>query len=203
MNRTLILSLLGALVSVSFAAETPAPAASSNTQWLSYNGNVNGQRYADLTQINATNAAQLGEVCRLKVDDTGAFHTGILQIEGVLYFTTASDTLAVDATNCAVRWRHHYVAEETGGSALQVNRGVAHANGKLFRGTLDGRLLAIEMASGKTAWQFQIGDDFKAGKTRTRLAAMVARRVQSKIDAALRAAGPRPIGEDNIGVDAP
>ena len=32
---------------------------------------------------------------------------------------------------------------------------------------------------------------------------MAARRVQSKIDAALRAAGPRPVGEDNIGVDAP
>ena len=52
-------------------------------------------------------------------------------------------------------------------------------------------------------WQFQIGNDVKAGKTRTRLAAMAARRVQSKIDAALRAAGPRPVGEDNIGVDAP
>ncbi len=158
MKRTLILSFLWSLTSASAAAESPVPLAPGNTQWLSYNGNVNGQRYADLTQINATNAAQLGEVCRLKVDDTGAFHTGILQIDGVLYFTTATDTLAVDATNCAVRWRHHYVAEETGGSALQVNRGLAHANGKLFRGTLDGRLLAIEMASGKTAWQYQIGD---------------------------------------------
>ena len=134
MKRTLILSFLVALTGANVVAESPAPAAPRNTQWLSYNGNVNGQRYADLTQINATNAAQLGEVCRLKVDDIGAFHTGILQIDGVLYFTTATDTLAVDATNCAVRWRHHYVAEEAAGSALQVNRGAAHANGKLFRG---------------------------------------------------------------------
>ncbi|MSR14118.1 MAG: hypothetical protein EXR86_06030 [Gammaproteobacteria bacterium] len=119
---------------------------------------MNGQRYVELNQINTTNAAQLGEVCRLKVDDAGAFHTGILQLGGVLYFTTASDTLAVDATNCALRWRHHYVAEEPGGSALQVNRGVAHANGKLFRGTTDGRLLAIDLGTGKTVWQFQIGD---------------------------------------------
>ena len=47
-------------------------------------------------------------------------------------------------------------------------------------------------------WQFQIGNDVKAGKTRTRLAAMAARRVQSRIDAALRLAGPRRVGEDNL-----
>lgn len=52
-------------------------------------------------------------------------------------------------------------------------------------------------------WQFQIGDDVKAGKTKTRLAAMAARRVQSKIDAELRTADPRPVGEDNNSVDAP
>ena len=47
-------------------------------------------------------------------------------------------------------------------------------------------------------WQFPIGDDVKAGKTRTKLAAMAARRVQSRIDAALRLAGPRRVGEDNL-----
>ena len=50
-------------------------------------------------------------------------------------------------------------------------------------------------------WQFQIGSDVKAGKTRTRLAAMAARRVQSKIDAALRAAGLTPVDESNDGVE--
>ncbi len=155
MQRVTVLGLVLFAACGSVTAESVAPI---NTQWTSYNGNVNGQRFADLNQINATNVAQLGEVCRVKVDDAGAFHSGILQLDGTLYFTTASDTLAVDATTCAVRWRHHYVMEETGGSALQVNRGVAYANGKLFRGTTDGRLLAIDMASGKTAWQFQIGD---------------------------------------------
>lgn len=39
-------------------------------------------------------------------------------------------------------------------------------------------------------WRFQIGDKVKTGKTQTRLAALAARRVKSKIDAALRAAKP-------------
>ena len=37
-------------------------------------------------------------------------------------------------------------------------------------------------------WRFQIGNTIKTGRTQTRLAALAARRVQSKIDAALRAA---------------
>jgi len=51
-------------------------------------------------------------------------------------------------------------------------------------------------------WQFQIGDDVKTGKTRTRRAAMAARRVQSRIDAALQEAAA-PVGQDNDAVDAP
>ncbi len=38
-------------------------------------------------------------------------------------------------------------------------------------------------------WQFQIGESIRTGKTNTRLAALVARRVQMKIDAALRVSG--------------
>lgn len=39
-------------------------------------------------------------------------------------------------------------------------------------------------------WRFQIGDEVKSGRTQTRLAELAARRVQSKIDAALRVAKP-------------
>ncbi len=140
------------------AAAQPVVSVPDDTNWTSYNENVNGQRYVALTQITPENAAQLGEVCRLKVEEVGAFHTGILEIDGVLYFTTATDTLAIDATNCKQIWRNHYVTEDHGGSALQVNRGVAYANGKLYRGTVDSRFLAIDAATGKTVWQYQVGD---------------------------------------------
>jgi alcohol dehydrogenase (cytochrome c) len=138
------------------AADGESPPADTN--WTSYNHNVNGQRWVELDQINVDNAARLGEVCRLQVEEVGAFHTGILALDGVLYFTTATDTLAVDATDCTLRWRHRYVADDPGGSPLLVNRGLAYANGLLYRGTLDSRLLAIDAATGKTAWQHQIGD---------------------------------------------
>ena len=127
-----------------------------DTNWMSYNGTVNGQRYSSLDQINGQNVALLAEVCRLKVDDSGTFQAGLIQIDGTLYMTNSHDTLAVDATNCTVRWRSIYKPEQE--DVFQVNRGVAFANGRLFRGTPDARLLAIDAATGKTLWQQQIGD---------------------------------------------
>src|ERR1700741_619205 len=112
----------------------------ADTNWMSYNGTVNGQRYSSLDQINVQNVASLTEVCRLKIDDSGTFPAGLIQIDGTLYFTNSHDTLAVDATNCTVRWRNVYKPEQE--DVFQVNRGVAFSNGKLFRGTPDARLLA-------------------------------------------------------------
>lgn len=45
-------------------------------------------------------------------------------------------------------------------------------------------------------WRFQLGETVKTGRTQTRLAALASRRVQSKIDAALRAAKLSPPKRD-------
>lgn len=151
-----------AIVSLAASAAGPAggdaagAAEVADTRWLSYNGTADGQRYAHVGQITPANAGQLAEHCRIKLDGSGSLHTGLVQLDGVLYLTTAHDTIALDATNCAQRWRHHYTPEQP--EVFPVNRGVAYANGKLFRGTSDGRLLAIEAATGKTLWQQQVGD---------------------------------------------
>jgi alcohol dehydrogenase (cytochrome c) len=128
----------------------------ADTDWPSYNNTANGQRYSTLDQITTANVAQLSEVCRLKVDDSGTFQPGMLEIEGVLYFTTGHDTLAIDARTCAEHWRHVYRSEQQ--DVAPNNRGVAYANGKLFRGTPDARLIALDAATGKLLWKQQVGD---------------------------------------------
>ncbi|MBM4255869.1 MAG: c-type cytochrome [Deltaproteobacteria bacterium] len=148
-----VLTITATLLS---SARIQAADGPTDTNWMTYNGTVNGQRYSSLDQINVQNVASLKEVCRLKVDDSGTFQAGLLQINGTLYMTNAHDTLAVDATNCTLRWRHVYKSEQE--DIFQVNRGVAYANGKLFRGTPDARMLAIDAATGKTIWQQQVGD---------------------------------------------
>ena len=129
-----------------------------NSNWLSYNNNINGQRYIALNQINRENAKDLGQVCSLKVDQIGAFHTSILHIDGLLYFTTATDTIAVDSATCKLKWRHHHNERAIEITTLRVNRGLAYANGVLYRGTVDSRLLAIDALTGETVWEYQVGD---------------------------------------------
>ena len=134
--------------------DTPAGA-----EWPSYNKTLEGQRYSPLTQINAGNADKLAEVCRLKVADTGSFQAGLLVIAGVMYATTATDTLAVDPTNCKTLWRHHYRRGEA--AAFPVNRGVAFYAGRLFRGTDDGQVIALDARTGTELWANKIGDPAK------------------------------------------
>ena len=127
-----------------------------DTHWPAYNNTANGQRYSPLDQITTANVAGLQEVCRFKVDDSGSFQAGLVELDGTLYLSNAHDTLAIDARTCALRWRNVYRPEQQ--DVFQINRGVAYANGKLFRGTPDARLLAIDASTGKTVWQQQVGD---------------------------------------------
>lgn len=153
--RHLALSFFAALVSSNASAQG-APTSGPDTQWPSYNGTVDGQRFAPIDKITVANASRLGEVCRVKVDEVGSFHTGLVEVDGLIYLTTASDTFAIDATTCAIRWRHSWALEQDG--VWMINRGVAYANGKVFRGTPDARLIALDALTGKVAWQEQVGD---------------------------------------------
>ncbi len=163
------LLLAGATLSgYSLAASVPGNAAGSqaaNVDWPSYNNDPMAQRYSPLKQIKAGNVASLKEVCRVKIQDGGSFQTSPIVVEGVMYLTTARDTVALDPTTCKEIWRNTYKSSHE--DVWAVNRGVAYMNGMLFRGTGDGQLLAIDAKTGKQVWQDAAGDpsrgEFLAG----------------------------------------
>lgn len=126
------------------------------SDWAYYNKTLDGQRYSPLTQINVRNASTLVEVCRLKVSDQGSFQAGLIIVGDTLFATQANDTIALDAATCAVKWRHHYRRSQPG--VLPVNRGVAYSNGRLFRGTDDARLIALDAQTGAELWTDVVGD---------------------------------------------
>jgi alcohol dehydrogenase (cytochrome c) len=134
-----------------FSAAVCAQEASPGANWLNYNNSLDGQRYSPLRQINLANASQLGEVCRVQIDGPTSFHGGLIVRDGVIYTGTARETVALDATTCALKWKFVYQPEEArcGGSS----RGVALLDGRVFRGTCDGRLVAIDAATGKLLWK--------------------------------------------------
>lgn len=135
------------LASAAALAQQPAPGG----EWLSYNNGLHGQRYSPLKQIDVGNAARLGEVCRAQIDGPSSFHAGLVVHGDTLYTATPRETVALDATTCALRWQFTYRPEEErcGGS----NRGVALHDGRIFRGTCDGRLIALDAATGRLLWK--------------------------------------------------
>jgi len=145
------------LIAVALAAGGIAAAqeASPGSQWLSVNNRLDGQRFSPLKEITPANASQLREACRVQIDGPTTFHAGIVEVNGTLYTDTGLETVAIDATTCAVRWKYSYVPEEDRYSPS--NRGLAVLNGRVFRGTGDARLIALDAATGKLLWKNVIG----------------------------------------------
>jgi PQQ-dependent dehydrogenase (methanol/ethanol family) len=138
------------------AASEPAGPGRIGLQWPSYNLKLNGQRFSPLDQIDAHNAGQLGEVCRVQIDGPTSFTAGLIVVDGTIFTTTSTETVAIDATTCAVRWKFSYTPDET--EQAPSNRGVAVLDGRVFRGTADGRVIALDAGTGRLLWKNVAGD---------------------------------------------
>ncbi len=124
--------------------------------WLLTNRDYAGQRFSDLKQITRQNAASLRPVWMYQAGDTNTFHTNPLVYRGVMYLTTATSTIALDATNGKVMWRHNW--RPKGKPGWPVQRGVAIKDGFVVRGTHDGYLIALDAATGALLWERAIVD---------------------------------------------
>jgi len=139
-------------------------AAEGNSEWLSYGRTYSEQRYSPLTQIRRDNVKQLGLAWYHEFDpdsDRGMEATPLI-VDGVIYTTTSwSRVHALDAKTGAVKWS--YDPKVDGQKARDaccdvVNRGVAVWKGKVYVGALDGRLIALDAATGKEVWSVQTTD---------------------------------------------
>jgi alcohol dehydrogenase (cytochrome c) len=140
-------------------AATPATSASAGSEdWITYNGPPSGDRYSPLAQITAANVGQIRQVCAFDAPEAVNFQSGIVAVKGVLYFTLFNHTYAVDGASCQQKWTHTRPEPDT---FLMVNRGVAYNDGKVFRGTGDAHVLAIDATDGRQLWDITIGDASK------------------------------------------
>ena len=143
-------------------SQTELNAAGESVEWLLPNHDYAGQRFVDPKHIKRDNAAQLRPVCIYQAGDVGRFQPNPLVYKGVMYITTMTSTIAIDAATCAVRWRHDWrprakessVKTPTGvvGNPYK-SRGAALNDGMVIRSTSDGHLIALEAETGKELWQ--------------------------------------------------
>jgi alcohol dehydrogenase (cytochrome c) len=124
--------------------------------WPSYNKTLASQRYSPLSQINANNVSKLKVLCTYDTKQFTSFETGMIMVDGALIGTTEHDIFSLDPANCHENWRTH--EDYKPASVLAVNRGAAYMDGRLFRGTEDGRVLAYDFKTGKRIWEATVAD---------------------------------------------
>src|SRR5262245_33111986 len=122
-------------------------------QWLSHGRTYNEQRFSPLKQINTENVGQLGLAWFADFDTRRGQESTPIVVDGAIYVTTAWSKLrAFRADTGEALWDYDpKVPGEWGVNACcdVVNRGVAAWNGKVYLGTLDGRLIALDAGTGK------------------------------------------------------
>lgn len=136
----------------------------SDGQWLSYNGRYDGTHYSPLAQINDQNIGQLGLAWSLDLP-VGNSHSEPLAVDGVIYFSQGYAVIhAVDALTGKLLWKYDPKVTDVAGDKLRTawgTRGITYANGKVYSGTQDGRLFALNAKDGSLAWTV----DTTQGKT--------------------------------------
>lgn len=129
-----------------------------NKDWPSYNRNLTSERFATLDAIDAGNVGRLRVLCSFDTGEQMSFQSGLIEVDGALFATTEHDTFSIDPNTCRQNWRAH---GEFASGILTVNRGAAWLDGRIFRGTTDGRVIAYDAKNGKGLWSTTIADPKK------------------------------------------
>ena len=147
------------------SAERLVAADSEPGQWMTHGRTYDEQRFSPLDQISTANVKELGLAWFADLDTNRGQEATPIVVDGVLYVSTAwSKVKAYNAATGAQLWAYDPVVP--GGWAVNaccdvVNRGVAVWDGKVFVGTIDGRLVALDAATGKPLWDVNTIDTTK------------------------------------------
>jgi len=124
--------------------------------WLSHGRTYSEQRYSPLDQINTQNVKDLGLAWFFDKAERRGIEATPLVIDGRMYTTSAwSVVYALDAKTGKELWTYDPEVPKSRGSVAccdVVNRGVAAWGDKIYVGTIDGRLVALDAKTGKEVW---------------------------------------------------
>jgi PQQ-dependent dehydrogenase (methanol/ethanol family) len=145
--------------------------------WLTYNGKLSGNRYSELTQINATNLNKLGVKWTFSIPlwsqflpDTPYFHENMryfgletvpIVADGIMYVTGPNQAFALDARTGHQIWQ--YSRPRTPGlvsdASLGTNRGMAILGDNVFMVTDNAHLIALNRITGRLVWEVVMPDE--------------------------------------------
>ena len=167
-----VVAMLAASTTLARANDSVLKAQSDQAQWAVSGHDYGNTRFSPLNQINAENASKLSLVYSFSLASLRSNESSPIVIGNTLYVSTSwgpKYVYALDAATGARKWTYE---PDIPDDVLQYaccdvnNRGVSYADGKLFVGRLDGKLTAIDAATGKELWTSTVVD-YKQGSVIT------------------------------------
>jgi PQQ-dependent dehydrogenase (methanol/ethanol family) len=131
--------------------------------WIHPNGSYAQTRYYPGNQINTSNVGKLRPAFVFQTAVLESMETAPIVVNGVMFLTTSfNHVYAIDATTGEEYWHYkHKMGPITTFCCGPNNRGVAIEGDRLFMGTLDAKLVALDAKTGKVVWETQIADPEK------------------------------------------
>lgn len=142
----------------------------TGTDWLINGENFGSWHFSPNTQINSKDIGHLGLAWSIDLDSPSGFSTEPLEVDGTIYVSGTPDRVfAIDAATGRILWRYtpkiDFSHSLTSSYTSRVNRGVAVWEGRVFIGSGDCRMTALDASSGKVLWQTLICDPVQTGIT--------------------------------------
>ncbi len=128
--------------------------------FLHSNMNYAQTRFYPADQINTSNVAKLRPAFSFQTEVLESMETAPIVVDGVMYLTTSyNHVYAVDAVTGKEFWHYkHKMGPVTTYCCGPNNRGVAIMGDRVYMGTLDAKLVALDTKTGKVVWETQIAD---------------------------------------------
>lgn len=164
-----------ALRAALFAAAIPllsdGALAAPGDDWSQHGHTLENQRYSPLKQLTVANVAGLVPRWTYHTGVKATFQTTPIVRDGVMYLSLPfSGVVALDAATGQEKWKYTHTSRWTSLCCGPANRGVAVEYGKVYIGTVDGRLVALDARSGKPVWDVIVGEQTGSTESSSSLA---------------------------------
>jgi glucose dehydrogenase len=134
--------------------------ASEPHNWLTYWGDYQGHHFSVLKEINTANVRQLQARWTAQMPGDSVLESTPLVVDGIMYVSgQPGQVYALDARTGLTIWRYQRTPKVVRPNQTnRFNRGVAVLGNRVFFGTLDAALVALDARNGQPLWETFIGD---------------------------------------------
>ena len=138
-------------------------AGDDKNNWILHGRDYGNQRFSPLDQVTTANVKKLVPKFIYQTGISNTFQTTPLVVDGTMYLSTPlSNVIAIDAATGKEKWRYEHKRKSDKLCCGPANRGVSLGYGKVFVGTVDAHLVALDQETGKKIWDITLVEPIAA-----------------------------------------